>query len=241
MFLWYIDAMGLKRLALVVLLLTLAQLSAPAFGQTSVSSGVKKPSSSASSGSAAQSAGGSTAKGDCNGAPCEQDQRPPVIVTLPAPAPEVWSWYARVQWAASVMLSIVAYAGIMLALRVMKKIERLTTSMESAAASTSLSAEAALLNAQAIHDSQRPWLLITARADCSATIPKRAISHGCLGMRGTGRSTSEANSCHLSANGRISLSHARPSIPSESLVSSRSRSSITAVPSSRGCAKAAEE
>ena|ERR1035438_1877241 len=161
MFLWYIDAMGLKRLALVVLLLTLAQLSAPAFGQTSVSSGVKKPSSSASSGSAAQSAGGSTAKGDCNGAPCEQDQRPPVIVTLPAPAPEVWSWHARVQWAASVMFSIVGYVGIMVALKAMKKIERLTTSMESAAASTSLSAEAALLNAQAIHDSQRPWLLIT--------------------------------------------------------------------------------
>src|SRR5271156_7115013 len=45
------------------------------------------------------------------------------------------------------------------------------------------------------------WLrnrLATDRADRNANIPKRAIRNGCLGMKGTGRSTSGANSLHLS-------------------------------------------
>ena len=158
----YIDAMRLKGLVLFVLLVAIAPASLPAFGQTTDLPTPKRSASPlvTSSSPASQTAGGPASKGDCNGGPCE-DQQPRVVVTLPAPAPETWSWHDRIQWAANMMLAVVGYVGIMVALQVMRKIERQTVSSEAAAAAAALGAEAALLNAQAIHDSQRPWLLIT--------------------------------------------------------------------------------
>jgi hypothetical protein len=158
----YIDAMRLKGLVLFVLLVAIAPASLPAFGQTTDLPTPKRstPPLMTSSSASSQAAGGAAGKGDCNGGPCE-DQQPRVVVTLPAPPPETWSWHDRIQWAANMMLAVVGYVGIMVALQVMRKIERQTVSSEAAAAAAALGAEAALLNAQAIHDSQRPWLLIT--------------------------------------------------------------------------------
>jgi hypothetical protein len=162
--------MRLKGLALLAALLTFTHTPVQVSGQATHPSDAKRTTSPrvpASSSHAPQTAsspnaeaGSSSAKGDCNGGPCEDQQRP-VIVTLPAPVPEVWSWHARVLWAALVLLPIVGYAGIWLCLSALKKIERQTASAATAATAAAISAQAALLNAQATIDAERPWLLIT--------------------------------------------------------------------------------
>jgi hypothetical protein len=66
-----------------------------------------------------------------------------------------------IAWAAFIVLAVLGYVGIMLALSTLRKIERQTAAAEAAAMAAHNSAQAALLNAQAIIDSERPWILIT--------------------------------------------------------------------------------
>lgn len=90
-----------------------------------------------------------------------EDQQPRMIVTVPSPQPAPWRWQDRVTWAATLALVILAYVGILLALSTLKKIERQTGAMEAAMQSMADQAQAALLNAQARIDAERPWLLVT--------------------------------------------------------------------------------
>ena len=76
-------------------------------------------------------------------------------------APESWPTPDRISWVANVVLAIVAYIGIILAISTLKKIERNTRATEALAEAAADSAQAALLNAQAVIDAGRPWLLIT--------------------------------------------------------------------------------
>jgi hypothetical protein len=97
---------------------------------------------------------------DCGGLPC--DYPPPRITDVnPPPAPESWPLRDRITWAANVVLAVVGYFGIILAVSTLKKIERHTRATEAVAEAAADSAQAALLNAQAVIDSGRPWLLIT--------------------------------------------------------------------------------
>jgi hypothetical protein len=66
----------------------------------------------------------------------------------------------RIAWAAYLALAIVGYIGIMLAVSTLKKIERQTAAAEIVAAAAQETAQAALLNAQAIVNSERPWILV---------------------------------------------------------------------------------
>jgi hypothetical protein len=75
----------------------------------------------------------------------------------------------RIAWAASLILTIMAYVGIMLAVSALRKIERQTRCGETAAQAAAESAKAALLLAQAQAQqaeaqaqAERPWVLITA-------------------------------------------------------------------------------
>jgi len=161
---WYICAMGSKRLALLAVLLAVAQVSVPAVGQAADSSAANRQTSpaAASSSLAPPASGIPAAKTDCSGGPCE-DQQPRVIVTVPAPAPSPasWAWHDRVLWAACVVLAAEGLFAIWLALSALKRIERQSIISEGAAAAAAVSAQAALLNAQAIIDAERPWLVIT--------------------------------------------------------------------------------
>jgi len=164
---WYICAMGLKGLAFFAVFLTIAQASVPASGQANDADAAnwQTPPAAASSGAAPPASGGSSAgsptgKTECSGGPCE-DQQPRMIVTLPAPTPAQWSWHDRILWAAGVVLAIEGLSAIWLTLSALRKIERLLVSAEGAAAAAEAAAEAALLNAKAIVDAERPWLLIT--------------------------------------------------------------------------------
>ena len=149
-------------MALLALVFAITQASVTAAAQATNSSGANQSTThlTSSSNPSLPTAGSPNAKPDCNGGPCE-DEQPRVIVTLPPPTPPLWSWHDRVLWAAGVLLAIEGLSGIMMALSVLKRIERQTISAGTAAAAAAVSAQAALLNAQAIIDSERPWLLIT--------------------------------------------------------------------------------
>jgi len=149
----YIDAMILKSLAMVTVLLALAP--APALLSAQATKSTDSPAQ-------------SQTRPDCNGAPCEE-QQPHVIVTLPAPAPTPWLVHDRIAWAAYLVLAVVGYIGVMVGLSTLRKIERNTivaeaTASAAAAAATAAveTAKTALMHAEAILRAERPWVLVTA-------------------------------------------------------------------------------
>jgi hypothetical protein len=177
-FVWYIKAMKLKGLSICAVLLALTLLPAPVFGQASDKSSHNQqtpalslpgdhpgylqqtPPLSSSTTVSPQSTGSPIAKPECDGLPCDT-QEPHIAVVNPAPEPESWPTRDRIAWAANVVLAIVAYVAIILAVSTLKKIERSTRATEVIAMAAADSAQAALLNAQAVIDAGRPWLLVT--------------------------------------------------------------------------------
>jgi phosphotransferase system glucose/maltose/N-acetylglucosamine-specific IIC component len=128
---------------------------------------------------------------ECNGGPCE-DQVPRTITVQPPPAPIVWTTHERILWGAYLILAILGYAGIMLAITTLKKIERQTriaddtaTAAFTAANAAAEAAQAALLHAQAIAKAERPWVLVTAE-------PTRGVESS-FEITATNRGRSPAN------------------------------------------------
>ena len=182
---WYIVAMILKGSAILVVLLAMAQPPAAAIGQATNNSSAKgqvSPSSTPANPpsvnwhtpplslpSAASQDTGSPAVPDCNGIPCEYPT-PHITIANPAPAPayDPWPFHERIAWIASLVLAFVGYAGVILAVSTLKKIERQIRATETVAEAAANSADAALQTAQAIIDSGRPWLLIAVKPSRSA-------------------------------------------------------------------------
>ena len=158
---WYIGAMVFKGLAIFALLLAIAQAPAPAVAQATSPSPTTRhtPAPATAPRPAPQTTAVPAGRTECNGGPCE-DQQPRVIVTLPSPTPAPWPVHDRIAWAAYLVLAILGYVGIMLAVSTLKKIERHTSAAEASSAAALETAQAALLNAQAIVNAERPWLLI---------------------------------------------------------------------------------
>ncbi len=98
-----------------------------------------------------------------------QDIRPPHIsVANPTPAPLAWTVHAQITWVANLVLVILGYAGIMMALSLLKKIDRQTGYAETAAEAAAASSHAALMTAQAILNAERSWILISVEPSPSA-------------------------------------------------------------------------
>jgi hypothetical protein len=119
------------------------------------------PAPSAASSTAPLGATNPATRTDCEGGACDAPL-PHITIATPAPAPAPWPLQDRIAWAASLLLTIMAYVGIMLALSALRKIERQTRYAETAAQAADESAKAALLLAQAQVQADRPWILITA-------------------------------------------------------------------------------
>lgn len=156
---WYIDAMIVKGLATLAVVLALAATPAMLSAQASTHPTAIKP-------AAPTYAAQEPARPDCNGIPCE-DQTPRTIYVPSAPAPVLWTWHDRILWAAYLVLALVGYIGIMLAVSTLKKIERHTAAAEETSSAASAAAhaaeetaQAALLHAQSILNAERPWLTI---------------------------------------------------------------------------------
>ena len=174
----YIDAMIFKGLAIAVIPLAVVLL-APA--QVPLSTPATHHPASGQQAQSPYPSPQAQPKPDSNGVPGGEQQ--PMIITLPAPKAIPWLLHEKILWAAYVVLAILGYAGIMLALATLKKIERHTEAFEgsmeavqaiaktAAAASTTAAttaaaaletAQAALLQAQTIVNAERPWVLVTA-------------------------------------------------------------------------------
>jgi hypothetical protein len=97
---------------------------------------------------------------DTSGA-VHDDLTPHITVANPPSAPALWSLHERIAWAANLVLVILGYVGVMMALSILKKIERQTGYAEAAIEVATSSAHAALLNARAVIQAERPWILIT--------------------------------------------------------------------------------
>jgi hypothetical protein len=158
--------MAIRGFAVCTLLLAILQATVPGFAQAASptsnnQAGATKPAAqpSTTSATAPQAASGPAGAAECNGGPCE-DQQPRMIVTLPAPVPVTWPWHDRILWAAYLVLVILGYVAIMLALSTLKKIERQTAAAKDASSAAQDSARAALLIAQSMADSARPWIAI---------------------------------------------------------------------------------
>jgi hypothetical protein len=91
----------------------------------------------------------------------EDHPEPRITIANPPPQPASWPLRDRISWGANLLLAFVGYAGIMLALTTLRKIERQTRSGETMAQAAMESANAALLHTQAILDAERPWILIS--------------------------------------------------------------------------------
>jgi len=96
---------------------------------------------------------------------------PQIVVTSPPPAPAPWSWHDKVLWGVEIVLVVLGYAGVLLALKTLKNIQRQTEFGVSAAQAALQCANAALESSQAIVDSGRPWIVITVE-------PFLSVDHG---------------------------------------------------------------
>lgn len=163
-----------KSSAVLVLLLVIVVGSTAATGQEDASprgAGQTAPPATAASArtsptrtapaAAASKKPGSAAAGGFPESGTPDYQPAHITIATPAPAPAAWPWQDRITWAANLVLVILGYAGIMLLLSTLKKIERQTQYAEEAAHAAAASAQAALLHAQAIERAERPWIVIT--------------------------------------------------------------------------------
>jgi hypothetical protein len=96
---------------------------------------------------------------NCQGGACDATPSHITIAT-PAPAPAPWPWQDRISWMANLVLVLFAYAGVMIALSALRKIERQTRYAEAAAQAAADSAKAVLVYAQSQAEADRPWVLV---------------------------------------------------------------------------------
>jgi hypothetical protein len=157
-----------KGLAFIAGLFVFFCLQLPAVAQSNSPSGAGQAAGtpSAPPQAATGSAAGSSARPDCQSGPCD-DQPPHITIATPAPAPAPWPLQDRIAWGAKILLALLGYAGIMLALTVLKKIERQGKYFEMAATAAAESAQSARLQAQFIRHAERPWVLVTVEASPS--------------------------------------------------------------------------
>ena len=210
---WYICAMILKSLAVFAMLLAVPQAQWAASGQASDHSAASRPvaaqpASSAVAPTAGQTSGSAASpagKTDCLSGPCDY-QPAHITIATPAPAPAAWPLQDRIAWGANVLLALLGYAGIMMALSLLKKIERQTKHVETAATAAAESAQAALLHSQFILHAERPWVLVT-------VVPSPSIENG-FSVIATNRGRSPARVVALANETRIAVSEAKlPGIP----------------------------
>lgn len=95
-------------------------------------------------------------------------QQPQIIVTGPPPATNTWLWHERVAWAASIVLAVLGYVGILLALRTLGAIRRSNEANLETARAALAAADAMLSQTKALLEFERPWILVHVEASLTA-------------------------------------------------------------------------
>jgi len=153
--------MNLKALAITTVLLALMQAPMAASAQASGRAGAERQAPPVSASSTTTPATSIPTPNIDSESAARNEPAPRITVANPPPTPMVWALHDKITWAATVVLAILGYVGILLALSLLKKIDRQTGYAETAAEAAAASAQAALLNAQALIHSERPWVLMT--------------------------------------------------------------------------------
>jgi hypothetical protein len=99
--------------------------------------------------------------GSVTSPPSSTYPQPHIAIANPPPTAPAWPIQDRITWGANLVLAFLGYAGILIALRILRRIEQQTRSGETLAQAALESANAARLQAQVILNAERPWLLIT--------------------------------------------------------------------------------
>lgn len=172
---WYSFAMDRKVVAIFVLLLAstvrTSVAQSPANGGPGALPAAARPSATTPRPPVNREGAASTTPKSGSG-PAEEsagengatDYQPAHITVATPPARETsssWPWQDRIAWAANLVLVVLGYAGILLAISMLKKIEGQMQFAETAAQAALESAQAALLQARASERAERPWLLVT--------------------------------------------------------------------------------
>jgi hypothetical protein len=161
--------MRLKGLAIFAVLLALMQAPAADHAQTSVQGGGNRQTPPVSASSTVIPRETANPAPTTEGEGAVKDIQPQHIgVVNPAPAPSAWNLHERITWAANLVLVILGYIGIMMALSLLRKIDRQTGYAETAAEAAAASSQAALMTAQAILHAERSWILISVEPSPSA-------------------------------------------------------------------------
>jgi hypothetical protein len=87
---------------------------------------------------------------------------PHITIATEAPAPAPWPLQDRIAWAANLILALIADAGIIFFVFLLRSINRQARYAEAAAQAAAESAQASLHLAQAQERAERPWILVTA-------------------------------------------------------------------------------
>jgi hypothetical protein len=161
--------MRIKGLAMFAVMLALTQAPAAVAAQTSGPVGVKRqtPPLSAPATDVPQETANPAPKIEGDGG-IRDIQPPHISVANPTPSPSAWNLHEQITWAANLVLVILGYVGIMMALSLLKKIDRQTGYAETAAEAAASSSHAALMTAQAIIHAERSWILISVETSPSA-------------------------------------------------------------------------
>ncbi|MDE3186943.1 MAG: hypothetical protein KGM96_05375 [Acidobacteriota bacterium] len=157
-----------RWLVVLITLCAFAQTVMPVSGQEAGDSGASRVNAPASSRPAAAVPRAATSQSSVPPAPSPESdggssgaQPPQIIVNSPAPAAAPWTWHDRALWGANIVLAVLAYVGIILALRLMKNIDHNTRSSVEASQAALETATAALAQTQAFVDADRPWIVVT--------------------------------------------------------------------------------
>jgi hypothetical protein len=153
--------MNLKGLAITAVLLTLMHAPTVADAQANNRAGAQGQTPPVAAPTTTQPATSSPAPNIETESGARSEPVPHITVANPPPTPLEWALHDKIAWAATVVLAVLGWGGILLALSLLKKIDRQTGYAETAAEAAAASAQAALLNAQALIHSERPWVLMT--------------------------------------------------------------------------------
>ncbi len=87
--------------------------------------------------------------------------QPQIIVTGPETVAPSWTLHERIAWGANIILAVLGYIGILLALRMLRSIDRHTENGVTTAEAALNCAQAALEQTQVLVRSERPWIAVT--------------------------------------------------------------------------------
>ena len=98
-----------------------------------------------------------------------QPETPRIVVNTPPAAPAEWALHEKIAWAASLILTVLCYAGLMFGRKMLEQMQRQSEDLESIATAAQDAARVALMTVEKQKRMERPWLLVSVSRTKQAT------------------------------------------------------------------------